>query len=76
MGSRLATWLQEFGQYPGGTTAGPAIGAPRTRRMESPFGTLDYVAPALRYSETVSYFDKPPVPVGASRPEWLPARRP
>jgi crotonobetainyl-CoA:carnitine CoA-transferase CaiB-like acyl-CoA transferase len=74
--ARLATWLQEFGQYPEGTPEGPAIGAPRTRRIESAFGTLDYVAPALRYSETTSYFDKPPVPVGASRPQWLPRRRP
>jgi crotonobetainyl-CoA:carnitine CoA-transferase CaiB-like acyl-CoA transferase len=74
--ARMATWIQEFGLYPEGTPEGPAIGAPRTRRMESAFGTLDYVAPALRYSETMSYFDKPPVPVGASRPEWLPRRRP
>jgi crotonobetainyl-CoA:carnitine CoA-transferase CaiB-like acyl-CoA transferase len=73
--ARMSAWIQQFGHYPEGTPE-DEIGSPRTRRMESAFGTLDYVAPALRYAETVSYFDKPPVPVGASRPIWLPKRRP
>lgn len=72
--ARMATWIQSLGPYPEGTPADGDIGAPCVRRMESPFGTLDYVAPALHYSETAAYFDKPPVPVGASRADWLPRR--
>jgi crotonobetainyl-CoA:carnitine CoA-transferase CaiB-like acyl-CoA transferase len=70
--ARMATWTQALGLYPEGTPADSDLGQPRTLRMESPFGTVEYVAPALRYSQTPSYFDKPPVPIGASRAEWLP----
>jgi crotonobetainyl-CoA:carnitine CoA-transferase CaiB-like acyl-CoA transferase len=69
--SQAAAWIQGLGRQPRRTAADP--GRPRTLYMESPFGTLEYVAPALRYSDTPGYFDKPPVPVGSSPPEWLPA---
>jgi hypothetical protein len=65
-------WIQSLGQYPDGGTPDD-MGSPRIWQMESPFGILDYVAPALRYSETPSHFDTPPVPVGASPLSWLPA---
>jgi hypothetical protein len=67
----MATWIESFGQYPARTQADD-LGAPRLRRMDSPFGLLEYVAPPLQYSETIPYFERPPVPVGASPPEWLP----
>lgn len=69
--ARVAMWIQSLGLHPDGTPADPHLGPPFLWRMESPFGTLDYVPPALRYSETIAYFDKPPVPVGASQPAWL-----
>jgi crotonobetainyl-CoA:carnitine CoA-transferase CaiB-like acyl-CoA transferase len=70
--ARIAMWIQSLGQYPDGGTPDD-MGSPRIWQMESPFGILDYVAPALRYSETPSHFDTPPVPVGASPLSWLPA---
>jgi crotonobetainyl-CoA:carnitine CoA-transferase CaiB-like acyl-CoA transferase len=69
---QMADWMLSLGSHPPGTPAVKDLGTPRLRRMETPFGTLDYVAPTIRYSETEAYFDKPPVPVGASRAEWLP----
>ncbi len=69
---RIASWIQSLGLYPDGTPPDP-VHRPFLHRMESPFGALDYPAPPLRYSETVAYFDKPSVPVGGSRLEWLPA---
>jgi crotonobetainyl-CoA:carnitine CoA-transferase CaiB-like acyl-CoA transferase len=44
---------------------------PRLLTMDSPFGELQYLAPVAQYSETLAYWDKPPVPLGASRSEWL-----
>ncbi|HXC39471.1 MAG TPA: CoA transferase [Burkholderiales bacterium] len=69
--ARMAHWIQALGQYPAATRPGD-LGAPRLRRMDSPFGLLEYVAPPLRYSETEAYFARPPEPVGASLPRWLP----
>ncbi len=44
---------------------------PRILTMDSPFGELTYLAPVAQFSETAAYWDKPPVPLGASRAEWL-----
>lgn len=38
--------------------------------MESSFGLLEYLLPVLQMSETVSYWDKPPVALGTHRAEW------
>ena len=70
--ARMATWMQSLGTIPDDVPADSDFGAPRTLQMESPFGLIEYVAPALRYSSTTAHFDKPPVPVGASQAEWLP----
>ena len=75
--TQVASWVQGLGLVPaeaglqaaGLPEGGP--GEPRLERMESPFGTLDYVAPALRYSATPARYDRPPVPVGSSPPGWL-----
>jgi crotonobetainyl-CoA:carnitine CoA-transferase CaiB-like acyl-CoA transferase len=69
--TQVASWVQGLGLGPatGPEASGP--GQPRLGRMESPFGTLDYVAPALRFSETPGRYDRPPVPVGSSAPGWL-----
>jgi crotonobetainyl-CoA:carnitine CoA-transferase CaiB-like acyl-CoA transferase len=70
--ARIAMWIQGLGQYPDESPPDEPA-APRIWRMDSPFGILDYPAPALRYSETPGYFATPPLPVGASQPRWLPA---
>ncbi len=67
--SQAAMWIQSLGRQPKRAAEDP--GQPRIATMDSPFGALEYVAPAIRYSETPGFFDKPPVPVGASRAEWL-----
>jgi hypothetical protein len=67
---RMATWIQGLGLHPEGTPADD-LGRPHLARMESPFGALEYLPPALRYSRTAAYWDKPPVPIGSSRPGWL-----
>jgi crotonobetainyl-CoA:carnitine CoA-transferase CaiB-like acyl-CoA transferase len=69
--ARMAHWIQSLGLYPEGTPADD-LGTPFVSRMQSPFGTLDYLPPVLRYSLTAAYFDKPPVPIGSSRAGWLP----
>jgi crotonobetainyl-CoA:carnitine CoA-transferase CaiB-like acyl-CoA transferase len=70
--ARMATWMQSLGTIPDDVPADASIGAPQTLHMQSPFGLLEYVAPALRYSSSTAHFDKPPVPVGSSPAEWLP----
>ena len=70
--ARLATWVQSLGLFADGTPADATVATPRTVHMESPFGLIEFVAPALRYSFSAAHFDHPPVPVGASRAEWLP----
>lgn len=67
--AQVAMWIQALGRQPKRAADDP--GRPRTATMDSPFGALEYVAPTIRYSETPGFFDKPPVPVGASRAEWL-----
>ena len=67
----MAHWIQSLGLYPEGTPADD-LGTPAVARMQSPFGTLEYPPPVLRYSRSPAYFDKPPVPVGSSQPQWLP----
>jgi crotonobetainyl-CoA:carnitine CoA-transferase CaiB-like acyl-CoA transferase len=69
--ARMAAWIQSLGLYREGTPADD-LGPPLVARMESPFGQLEYLPPVLRYSGTPAYFDKPPVPIGSSRPVWLP----
>ena len=38
----------------------------------SVFGEIEHPAPITRFSETKAFWDRPPQPPGASRPEWLP----
>ena len=40
------------------------------RERDSALGRLHYLGPVLRYSETPSYWDLPPSPLGAHPPRW------
>ena len=65
-------WVQELGlRVPRPLPAHARRSEPRILTMDSPFGELEYLAPVAQYAETPAYWDKPPVPLGASRPEWL-----
>ena len=80
--ARTAMWVQSLGEAqhsattlvgagtPGDLRFVGSAGEPRITKMETPFGELEFVAPAIRYSETPGYFERPPVPIGASRMEW------
>lgn len=75
--AQTCMWVQDLGlrETAAGSQAG-AGSAPRILRMDSPFGELQYLAPVAQYSETAACWDKPPVPLGASRAEWLPRAPP
>ncbi|MBV9118525.1 MAG: CoA transferase [Acetobacteraceae bacterium] len=47
-----------------------AILARYMRERDSALGRLHYLGPVLRYSETPSYWDLPPSPLGAHPPRW------
>ncbi len=75
--AQTCMWVQNLGLRDSATSRQVVAGsAPRILRMESPFGDLQYLAPVAQYSETAAYWDKPPVPLGASRAEWLPRASP
>ena len=70
--AQTCMWVQDLG--PNVSRSVPGQGAraqPRILTMDSPFGELTYLAPVAQFSETAAYWDKPPVPLGASRAEWL-----
>ena len=71
--AQTCMWVQNLGlREPAAGNQVGAGSAPLILRMESPFGDLQYLAPVAQYTETAAYWDKPPVPLGASRAEWLP----
>ena len=70
--ARTCMWVQDLGlQGRPGNPERVTGAAPRILTMDSPFGELQYLAPVAQYSETPAYWDKPPLPLGASRAEWL-----
>jgi crotonobetainyl-CoA:carnitine CoA-transferase CaiB-like acyl-CoA transferase len=38
--------------------------------MEAPDGTIRYLRPVIRLSETPPYWSRPPVPLGTHAPAW------
>lgn len=70
--AQTCMWVQDLGlQRRRGISEHAGSVKPRLLTMDSPFGELQYLAPVAQYSETPAYWDKPPVPLGASRAEWL-----
>lgn len=70
---RSAMWVQSLGP----TAFGRPIphltpSAGDLMVMPGPFGDIERVVPIPAYSETPSYWDYPPQPLGAAKPEWLP----
>ena len=71
--AQTCMWVQDLGLVEPAASAKPAnTEAPRILKMDSPFGELEYLGPVAQYAETPAFWDKPPVPLGASRAEWLP----
>jgi CoA-transferase family III len=66
----VGTWLQDLGAYDPEVTVTETLGEPRLRRIQSCFGTLEYVAPAIRYSRLDPFLSRPPEPVGSAQPVW------
>lgn len=70
--AQTCMWVQDLGlRVPRPLPAQAQRAEPRILTMGSPFGELEYLAPVAQYAETPAYWDKPPVPLGASRAEWL-----
>lgn len=70
--ARTGMWVQDLGLIdPADLGSVPTPRGPRILSMPSAYGELEYVKPATRFSETLSYWDKPPVPPGASLAQWL-----
>ena len=70
--AQTCMWVQNLGlRDPGASKQAGSGSAPRILRMDSPFGDLRYLAPVAQYGETAAFWDKPPVPLGASPAEWL-----
>lgn len=71
--ARTAMWVQEFGLLPPGAfEVPPPRPAPKLGRMPSVFGDLDYLRPPVQMSLTPPQWRSPPVPLGSSKPVWLP----
>lgn len=70
--AQTCMWVQDMGLQARPGISGNAGGVtPSILTMDSPFGELQYLAPVAQYGETRAYWDTPPVPLGASRAEWL-----
>jgi len=78
--TRTTMWVLELGAlprafWPDRAHGRPALPEPRPcdmMRTPSVFGEIEHPAPITRFSETTPYWERPPQPVGASPPEWLP----
>lgn len=71
--ARSSMWVQSLGKVELRDDLDLAdLGTPRLQVTETPFGTLEHMAPVVQYSETPARWDSPPLPLGASRAEWLP----
>jgi crotonobetainyl-CoA:carnitine CoA-transferase CaiB-like acyl-CoA transferase len=69
--AQTAAWLGRLGaDLDPGRASG--FGELRRQRVPTAWGTLTHLAPIERLSVTPPRWDTPPVPRGASRPEWLP----
>ena len=78
--TRTSMWVQELGRlpqelWPDRSRGQPPLPSPRPSDMmhtASVFGEIGHPSPITRFSETKAFWEKPPQPAGASRPEWLP----
>jgi hypothetical protein len=73
-------WVLELGAlpralWPDRSRGRPPLPQPRAAdmmRTPSVFGEIEHPAPVTRFSETKAFWEIPPQPWGASKPEWLP----
>ena len=78
--TRTSMWVQELGRlpqalWPDRSRGRPPLPQPRPSdmmRTASVFGEIEHPAPITRFSQTKAFWERPPQPLGASRPEWLP----
>jgi crotonobetainyl-CoA:carnitine CoA-transferase CaiB-like acyl-CoA transferase len=66
----IGMWLQDLGEIGDGARVVETLGEPKLRRIHSCFGTLEYVAPAIRFSGLDPLLSRPPQPVGSFPPVW------
>ena len=66
----IGMWLQDLGEIGDDARVVETLGEPTRRRIHSCFGTLEYVAPAIRFSGIDPLLSRPPQPVGSFPPVW------
>lgn len=72
--ARSSMWVQSLGYIENLDPQLPLadnLGTPPLAVSEGPYGELEFMKPITQYSETQGYWDKPPAPLGAHKPEWL-----
>lgn len=69
--AQTAAWLGRLGADLDPLLAS-GLGELRQEQTSTTWGTLTHLAPIERMSATPPRWDTPPVPRGASRPDWLP----
>ncbi len=75
--TQSSMWVQNLGllAQPAIFRHGHGLGEATLESRETAFGTLDYMPPITRFSETRAYWELPPPARGASPPVWLPRAR-
>ncbi len=71
--ARTATWISSLPRVaPDATPTGvdPALLAAHRIEMETAWGRIERLAPALKMSETPPHWSLPPVPLGTHAPGW------
>lgn len=69
--ARTCMWIQDLGLLPAGFYGQRREPEPVTAEMDTSFGRLRYLAPITQFSATPAFWSSGPVPLGASRTEWL-----
>lgn len=69
--ARTCMWIQDLGLLPEGSYGQRPEPEPVTAEMDTAFGRLRYLAPVTQFSATPAFWSSGPLPLGASRAEWL-----
>jgi crotonobetainyl-CoA:carnitine CoA-transferase CaiB-like acyl-CoA transferase len=72
--ARVGKWIVDLGQVGGFNNLPEDLPEAELRQllgeMEAPDGTIRYLRPVIRLSETPPYWSRPPVPLGTHAPAW------
>ncbi|HLT26946.1 MAG TPA: CoA transferase [Zeimonas sp.] len=77
--TQSSMWVQSLGRLPQemwpegrlGIRDLPSVPESAFQETDSVFGVLRHPRPLVQYSETIAYWARPPMPMGASKPVWF-----